>query len=1227
MGRKVIIVGTETITTEFLSHNGTKYEVTVTYGPEAKIPEGSTLSVTDIEEGTDAYEYARNAVLADKQAKGEKVFLPGVGLAALDISIMNPAGEEIEPEAPVQVDIKIKSLPNVENLNDVADSIEIQHHVETGDKVVIDTVYDGGSTDAKFDVVTNEQAIAKGTAIDPNSYIIDEATNDADEIDASFEVEAFSTYTIYYYYDYYSKRVHYVDTNGNSLTPTMTPNFDARYQFLIYDIEGYEYDSTHVGSRTGTSIAPILRASNDYYGLYYSRNIQYRNGNNWSNLNNDDIYVVYKKKTAPTTGGTPEVDEDETWPEGNDAPQFSKSSVNNGNGTNTISLSIKAAEKAVDNKTKANVIVVLDASASMSTNMDGQSRWNRAKKAVSDMADILLNKKDTSGNKLVKMALITFGGKANPVQGFTDDPSTLKGYIPYSQYADNTYLGATNWEQALYNANRVANEDSDAATFIVFVTDGDPTFRISRGEHSDAYLDVDTSNTYEPYRNGIFGMGNATSDDDFDYAVEQVKEIVANNKNFYAIGVSNDVTKVQKLCTDAGVSAQNAFLATNSQKLQEAFDSIVSSISATLGFGDVEITDGITAMSNGQVKGANVDTGSFKYYRYGGKKETTSGGQTVTTNDKYGTDYAHKTEWTTREADGCAAANYNESTGAVEWNMGESFQLEDGVTYIVEFVVWPKQSAYDLVAELNNGTKQYSTLDSADKAQVVPVVDANGDPVHDQYGNPQFALKTNTDTVNATYKRTTKSGDTVSTEDVEASKADYTQGTIENMSLATEKITLRKDWIGGDDPGGEYDFIVTSDEKEFYKATMSSPDWESSAYISAGLMTTNPLRIYEEGHDYTLTEPENLSYHWDYESVIYRPMVIDKVPTILVKVDSPGTGTYEIDGNYYRPATSSETALVATNTRRSNLNISKTVVDTQGNTISNDDSSFTMKVKVIEAHDEKVWLSAFDTVTKQTIKDKTIVTGTGVEYQESDGFFSAPSGTDLTLTIKNGWNYRFTNLSKGTSYTITEVNIPDGYSFDSIEATVSGTGGTAPSKTGQTASGTIDASNCSYTAAYKNLVDTASVTIRKVDSKTNQQLSGSKFTITKGDPEVTVQGEFEPIQTYAIPIHGVYCLTETSAPDGYIILDKKIYFKFEKSGTSDVVVLTDKSGNKITDGSLNNKVEVDGTTITVKNIAGHALPNTGGPGTLPYTLSGIALIMASALMYGFRMRRRERRYK
>jgi LPXTG-motif cell wall-anchored protein len=50
----------------------------------------------------------------------------------------------------------------------------------------------------------------------------------------------------------------------------------------------------------------------------------------------------------------------------------------------------------------------------------------------------------------------------------------------------------------------------------------------------------------------------------------------------------------------------------------------------------------------------------------------------------------------------------------------------------------------------------------------------------------------------------------------------------------------------------------------------------------------------------------------------------------------------------------------------------------------------------------------------------------------------------------------------------------------------------------------------------------------------------------------------------------------------------------------------------------------DNYVVVITNTAGVELPMTGGIGTHINTLSGLVL-MAGALMYGFRMRRRERR--
>ncbi len=248
------------ITTQHIASNGNVYDVTVSYGPEAKIPDGSTLRVTEIPSDDAEYDRARKAVLADKLARGENVDLSSFNLAALDISIIDPSGNEIEPSAEVKVDLKVKSLPEVEDLAAVAPTMEVQHHVETGSKVIVETVA-GGSADASFKQATDAKVIAdnKGDAVDPDKF--DEADLAASEIElgaieTSFDTEAFSTYTISWGgWDGYSYDIHYVDTNGNSLTPTRTPEFSNGYKFLIYDVEGYEYDSTHYGSRTGTAIS------------------------------------------------------------------------------------------------------------------------------------------------------------------------------------------------------------------------------------------------------------------------------------------------------------------------------------------------------------------------------------------------------------------------------------------------------------------------------------------------------------------------------------------------------------------------------------------------------------------------------------------------------------------------------------------------------------------------------------------------------------------------------------------------------------------------------------------------------------------------------------------------------------------------------------------------------------------------------------------------------------
>ena len=182
-------------------------------------------------------------------------------------------------------------------------------------------------------------------------------------------------------------------------------------------------------------------------------------------------------------------------------------------------------------------------------------------------------------------------------------------------------------------------------------------------------------------------------------------------------------------------------------------------------------------------------------------------------------------------------------------------------------------------------------------------------------------------------------------------------------------------------------------------------------------------------------------------------------------------------------------------------------------------------------------------------------------------------------------------------------------------------------------------SNYDIATVYGRLTVTPTVNIQK--TKTDwTALTGGKFEISKwnGNTWTSIDGISDLTITstdgVTIPVGlntGRYRITETAAPDGYVILDNSVYFavtesQAENGQSSFAISLTDENGNTIS--SLENVRVLEGnssysTRIQIANETGKALPHTGGSGRMFYVLVGLALMLVT-LAYRQYQKHRER---
>lgn len=423
-------------------------------------------------------------------------------------------------------------------------------------------------------------------------------------------------------------------------------------------------------------------------------------------------------------------------------PVHTKTITPNGDGTYDLSLTVTGATELSETKTSANVIVVQDVSGSMKSKVytyslektekydwdgtygmvdgepvklernwgffglgaynyyldangkevkytgdmyhkvgkeTGKTRLDVAKEALNSLADQLIASDDST----IKLSLETFSDRGNtPSQYYIGgQASDFKSAVDGLK-AD----GGTNWVDALAKANAKAKEDPNTPTYIIFLSDGEPTYgRDSRGNRT--------------------GYGTYYEEEFFNNAVDEANKRPSNVKGLFTVYTGSEAEQRMNSFAQKTTSG-SAFDGTDSEKLNAAFANIIQTITKSASYKDVKIVDKLSEYVTGTAADGTIDPASVSYQK----------------NDEAWAD--------------APAATVGED-GTLSWDLTSVGELEKGTTYKVTFKVKPSQAAYDEAARNDKATELPSNDGDGTKVSYKTVLKETGKD--DQVSDEKFA--------------------------------------------------------------------------------------------------------------------------------------------------------------------------------------------------------------------------------------------------------------------------------------------------------------------------------------------------------------------------------------------------------------------------------------------------------------------------------------------------------
>lgn len=293
-------------------------------------------------------------------------------------------------------------------------------------------------------------------------------------------------------------------------------------------------------------------------------------------------------------------------------PSNNKSIVKTGGGdgdqyTLYLTASGDSTSSTVTTTTPADIVLVMDKSSSMKGELD-----NNAKEAANALAKKLLTDKNSTlpSEQQVQMAVVTFSTKATIEQNFTTDVLKINNAV------EGDPDGGTNWEAALKQANILSGR-SNVKKHIIFLSDGDPTFRTSSYggscySHWGPYytpqpkyttkedctaakydwLDENPDDKYDgvPGYDGVHGSGSSDGYG-YNYQAALAEAKGRGDAALYVVKTSTEAKKMADFAEQAGAVDGKEFDGTNPDNLTKAFEQIYSTITSSAKIKVFSITD------------------------------------------------------------------------------------------------------------------------------------------------------------------------------------------------------------------------------------------------------------------------------------------------------------------------------------------------------------------------------------------------------------------------------------------------------------------------------------------------------------------------------------------------------------------------------------------------------------------------------------------------------------